>query len=127
MVISAGNEGGRRLYLHKDFETDTDTLRTMITMKDGFENIEGFVPKDADDLTPMTKDNISLDMLKETWMSRMGEGNCLFISAKDGTGIEELKKRLYEMVKEIHTKRFPYNDFLFQHYEDSTDTEEQDL
>ena len=86
-----------------------------------------FVPKDADDLTPMTKENISLDMLKETWMSRMGEGNCLFISAKNGTGIEELKKRLYEMVKEIHTKRFPYNDFLFQHYEDSTDTEEQDL
>lgn len=48
LVISAGNEGGRRLYLHKDFETDTDTLHTMITMKDGFENIEGFVPKDAD-------------------------------------------------------------------------------
>lgn len=48
MVISAGNEGNRRLYLHKDFESDTDTLRSMIAMKDKFENIEGFVPKDAD-------------------------------------------------------------------------------
>ena len=47
-VISAGNEGNRSLYLHKDFENDTDTLRTMISMKDKFENIEGFVPKDAD-------------------------------------------------------------------------------
>ena len=48
LVISAGNEGNRRMYLHKDFESDTDTLRSMIAMKDQFENIEGFVPKDAD-------------------------------------------------------------------------------
>ncbi len=47
-VISAGNEGNRSLYLHKDFESDTDTLRTMITMNERFENIEGFAPKDAD-------------------------------------------------------------------------------
>lgn len=48
LVISAGNEGNRSLYLHKDFESDTDTLRTLITMKERFENIEGFAPKDAD-------------------------------------------------------------------------------
>ena len=48
LVISAGNEGNRSSYLHKDFENDTDTLRTMITMKEKFENIEGFAPKDAD-------------------------------------------------------------------------------
>ena len=48
LVISAGNEGGRHSYLHKVFENDTDTLRSMITMKDKFENIEGFAPKDAD-------------------------------------------------------------------------------
>ena len=77
-----------------------------------------FTPKEEDDLTPMTKENISLDMLRETWMSRLGEGNCMFISAKDGSGIDALKERLYAMVKDIHTKRFPYNDFLFQHYED---------
>ena len=77
-----------------------------------------FTPKEEDDLTPMTKENISLDMLRETWMSRLGEGNCMFISAKEGSGIDALKERLYAMVKDIHTKRFPYNDFLFQHYED---------
>ncbi len=77
-----------------------------------------FTPKDEDDLTPMTRENISLDQLKETWMGRMGQGNCLFISAREGQGVDALKDRLYEMVKEIHTRRFPYNDFLFQHYEE---------
>ena len=48
LVISAGNEGDRMLYLHKDFGSDTDTLRTMVTLKDRAETIEGFVPKDAD-------------------------------------------------------------------------------
>lgn len=76
-----------------------------------------WTPKDADDLTPSTRENISLDELKQTWMARMSN-NCLFISAREGQGIDELKKRLYEMVKEIHTRRFPYNDFLFQHYEE---------
>ena len=76
-----------------------------------------FTPKDADDLTPATRENISLDELKQTWMARM-HNNCIFISAKNGQGVAELKTRLYEMVKEIHTKRFPYNDFLFQKYEE---------
>lgn len=84
-----------------------------------------FTPKEEDDLTPMTRENISLDMLRETWMSRLGEGNCLFISARNGTGIDALKLRLYEMVKEIHTRRFPYNDFLFQHY-DGLEEENED-
>lgn len=48
LVISAGNEGERSLFLHKVFENDTDTLRTMISIKERFENIEGFAPKDAD-------------------------------------------------------------------------------
>lgn len=80
-----------------------------------------FIPKDEDDLTPATRENISLEEMKQTWMSRMSN-NCIFISAKTGTGIDELKEKLYEMVKGIHTKRFPYNDFLFQKYED-LDTE----
>ena len=75
-----------------------------------------YVPKDEDDLSPIKRENLSLDDLKQTWMGRMSN-NCMFISAKDGTAIDELKTKLYEMVKEIHTKRFPYNDFLFQHYE----------
>ncbi|MCR5395137.1 MAG: GTPase HflX [Bacteroidales bacterium] len=85
-----------------------------------------FTPKDEDDLTPATRENISLEEMKQTWMARMSN-NCIFISAKTGQGIDELKNRLYEMVKEIHTKRFPYNDFLFQKYEelDETDAEQE--
>ena len=81
-----------------------------------------FTPKDPDDLTPATRENISLEEMKQTWMARMSN-NCLFISAKSGQGIDELKTRLYEMVKEIHTQRFPYNDFLFQKYEEVSEEE----
>ena len=76
-----------------------------------------FVPKEADDLTPRTRENIDLDELKRTWMNRL-PGDCLFISAKEHTNIEALKALLYERVKQIHITRFPYNDFLFQHYEE---------
>jgi GTP-binding protein HflX len=76
-----------------------------------------FIPKEEDDLTPRTRENISLDELKRTWMSKMGD-NCIFISAKNRTNIEPLKTLLYERVKEIHITRFPYNDFLFQQYDE---------
>jgi GTP-binding protein HflX len=74
-----------------------------------------FVPKDEDDLTPHTRENISLNELKDTWMAKL-PGNCIFISAKERTNIESLKAILYEKVKAIHVQRFPYNDFLFGHY-----------
>jgi GTP-binding protein HflX len=73
-----------------------------------------FVPKEEDDLTPRLKENITLSELKETWMSKMPPGNCIFISAKKQTNINTLKSILYEQVKSIHTQRFPYNDFLYQ-------------
>lgn len=76
-----------------------------------------YTPKDADDLTPPTRDNISLDELKATWMAKMAD-NCIFISAREGTGIDELKRTLYEKAKEVHLTRFPYNDFLYQTYDD---------
>lgn len=78
-----------------------------------------FEPKDEDDLTPVTKENISLEELKKTWMAKQGEEDVLFISAKEGLGIEELKERLYERVKEIHVTRFPYDDFLFSYYDET--------
>lgn len=78
-----------------------------------------FEPKDEDDLTPATKENISLEELKKTWMAKQGEEDVLFISAKEGIGIEELKERLYERVKEIHVTRFPYDDFLFSYYDET--------
>jgi len=81
-----------------------------------------FVPKDEDDLSPIKRENLSLDSLKATWMAQMKK-NCLFISARTGAGIDELKEKLYEMVKDIHTKRFPYNDFLFQKYEELEEPE----
>lgn len=87
-----------------------------------FNKIDNFsyVEKDADDLTPKTRENISLDELKASWMAKMND-NCVFISAKNRTNIEELKTMLYEKAKIIHMNRFPYNDFLFQKYDDLTD------
>ena len=86
-----------------------------------FNKIDAFtyVEKAADDLTPRTRENVSLDELRATWMAKMAE-NCIFISARERTNIDELKDLLYRRVKEIHTARFPYNDFLFQHYDDET-------
>jgi GTP-binding protein HflX len=72
-----------------------------------------FVGKDADDLTPPTAENISLDDLKHTWMGKMGDG-CIFVSARERTNIDALRSILYRRVKEIHVTRFPYNDFLFE-------------
>lgn len=87
-----------------------------------FNKIDAFsyTPKDENDLTPRTRENISLEELKKSWMSRMPH-DCVFISAKNGTNIDELKQMLYERAKEIHLTRFPYNDFLFQKYDEGDD------
>lgn len=84
-----------------------------------FNKIDAFkyIPKEADDLTPTTRENLSLDDLRTSWMAKMND-NCVFVSAKTGKNIDELKHKLYEMAKEIHLTRFPYNDLLYQHYED---------
>lgn len=71
--------------------------------------------KDADDLTPAGKENVSLDDLMNTWMSRVGD-DCIFISARQKTNIEELKELLYKRVRELHVQKYPYNNFLFQQY-----------
>ncbi len=73
--------------------------------------------KDADDLTPATSRNVSLDELIHTWMSRLC-GQCLFISAQEKTNLETMKQVLYNKVRELHVQKYPYNDFLFQHYEE---------
>ena len=84
-----------------------------------FNKIDAFtyVKKDDDDLTPRTRENIPLEELKATWMAKLHD-NCVFISAKNRSNIEELKQLLYAKAKIIHTQRFPYNDFLFQKYDD---------
>lgn len=84
-----------------------------------FNKVDAFTytKKDDDDLTPRTRENISLDELKSTWMAKLND-NCIFISAKEKVNIDELKDRLYSMALDIHRKRFPYNDFLYQKYDE---------
>lgn len=79
-----------------------------------FNKIDAFkyVKKDADDLTPMTKENLSLEELKKTWMSHLNQ-TCVYISAQNKENIEDFKKIVYDTVKEIHIKRFPYNNLFY--------------
>ncbi len=117
---------------HPNFEEQIEVVdKTLREVCDGadkpmimvFNKIDAFthVEKDENDLTERTRENISLDELRHTWMSRLPH-DCVFISAKTGQGIDTLKEMLYERAKEIHLTRFPYNDFLFQKY-DEADTD----
>ena len=113
---------------HPNFEEQIEVVdRTLREVCNGadkpmllvFNKIDAFTckPKDDDDLTPRERCNITLDELKASWMAKMKD-NCVFISAKKGTNIDELKARLYTMAREIHLTRFPYNDLLYEHYEE---------
>jgi GTPase len=73
-----------------------------------------FTSKDTDDLTPVRRENYSLEDLKKTWMASDKNHKTVFISAKTKENLEEFQKLLYEEVKRIHITRYPYNDFLFQ-------------
>ncbi len=79
-----------------------------------FNKIDNYhwVKKEEDDLTPATKENITLDELKKTWMAKEHD-NCLFISAKKKENIDEFKDVLYKKVRELHVQKYPYNDFLY--------------
>ncbi len=83
-----------------------------------FNKIDAYTwtPQDEDDLTEPTRENISLDELKRTWMARLGD-DCIFISAKQKHNIDELRALLYGRVRELHVQKYPYNDFLYQDYE----------
>jgi len=85
-----------------------------------FNKIDAFhyTPKEEDDLTPIQRENLSLEDLRKTWIARLGEDS-IFISAKNKDNIDALRALLYERIKAIHVKRYPYNDFLFQNYENS--------
>lgn len=73
--------------------------------------------KDEDDLTPVEKENVSLDDLIRTWMTRLS-GQCMFISAKEKTNYDTLRQVLYNKVRELHVQKYPYNDFLFEKYDE---------
>jgi len=80
-----------------------------------FNKIDAFkhVQKDEDDLTPSTRENISLEDWQQTWMSRMDARDVIFISAVKKTNLDNLREMLYERVKEIHIKRYPHKLFLY--------------
>lgn len=84
-----------------------------------FNKIDAYrwTPQDEDDLTEPTKENISLEDLKKTWMAKM-QGDCLFISAREKQNIDELRNVLYNKVREFHVQKYPYNDFLYTIDED---------
>lgn len=116
---------------HSEFEDQiavvTETLREIDALGDKpqilvFNKIDAYqhIPKDPDDLTPATKLNRTREELEKSWMARMGN-DCVFISARTGEGLDELRQLLYERVKAIHIQRYPYNDFLYQDYSDLTD------
>ena len=79
-----------------------------------FNKIDAYtwVDKEPDDLTPATRENITISELMNTWMARLGK-DCIFISATDRTNLEELRRLLYGRVKELHVQKYPYNDFLY--------------
>ena len=99
----------------KDRPADSKIPRIVV-----FNKIDNFtyVPKEEDDLTPVLRENLSLEDLEKTWMARLGD-DCVFISARNKDNIDNLRALMYERIKAIHVKRYPYNDFLFQHYEDN--------
>ena len=84
-----------------------------------FNKIDAFsyTPKDEDDLSPVKRENISLEELKKTWMGKMHD-SCIFISAKEKQNVDQLREMMYQKIKQIHVERYPYNDFLFQRYDE---------
>ena len=109
---------------HPDFESQIEIVEQTLC-EIGAENkptilifnkIDNYtwIEKDPDDLTEPTKENISLEELKQTWMAK-SKFPTLFISAKDKTNIEQFKKLVYQEVKRLHVKIYPYNNFLWDY------------
>ncbi|MEO6303421.1 MAG: GTPase HflX [Bacteroidia bacterium] len=107
---------------HKNFEEHLNVVKqTLQDIGAGdkpvilvFNKIDAFTytKKDEDDLTPTTRENLSLDDIKNTWMKGLNT-HVLFISAQTKENVEEFKKTVYELVKELHIKRYPYHNLLY--------------
>ena len=112
---------------HPNFEDQYDVVNTTLAEinKESkptilvFNKIDAFTytPKDDDDLSPKLRENYSLEELQKSWMAKLN-GDCIFISARDKDNTDALKTLLYEKVKQLHITRFPYNDFLFQKFDE---------
>ena len=107
---------------HKNFEEHLNVVKqTLQDIGAGdkpvvlvFNKIDAYsyIKKDEDDLTPVTRENLSLNDIKNTWMKSLNNP-CLFISAQTKENIEEFKKTVYDLVKELHVKRYPYHNLLY--------------
>lgn len=112
---------------HSGFEEQIEVVEKTLTEIGGggkpciiiFNKIDAYtyVQKAEDDLTPKTKENRTLDELMNTWMAKLSE-NCIFISAREKENVDAMRELLYNKVKELHVQRFPYNDFLYQIYDE---------
>ena len=112
---------------HPDFEEQIKVVNKTLAEIDAggkptmvvFNKIDAytFVEKDPFDLTPRTKENVSLEELMHSWMAKL-EDDCIFISAKEKTNIDNLREELYRRVRELHVQKYPYNDFLYPQAED---------
>ena len=113
---------------HPDFEEQIEVVEKTIADLGAagkptmiiFNKIDAYtyVEKAEDDLTPRTKENITLEELMKTWMAKLND-NCIFISAKEKTNMEKLKSVIYNKVREMHVQKYPYNDFLYQTYDET--------
>lgn len=118
---------------HSSFEDHIDAVNKILSEIESadkpvilvFNKIDLYVPEviaEDDLVTERTKSHYTLEDWKQTWMNKMGE-DVLFISATEEENIEELRKKLYNTVKEIHVERYPYNDFLYPDYDEYMDTD----
>ncbi|MFC6269141.1 GTPase HflX [Frigoriflavimonas asaccharolytica] len=112
---------------HEGFEDQLNSVNQTLEEIDAsqkpmimiFNKIDDFSyeKKDEDDLSPETRKNISLEDWKKTWMAN-SKHPTVFISALTKENFPEMKKMMYDEIQRIHISRFPYNDFLFQYFED---------
>ena len=112
---------------HPDFEEQISVVdKTIADLRAGgkptmivFNKIDAYtyIEKAEDDLTPKTRENITLEELMKTWMAKLND-NCIFISAREKINMDELKTIIYNKVRELHVQKYPYNDFLYQTYDE---------
>ena len=112
---------------HPDFEEQISVVdKTIADLEAGgkptmivFNKIDAYtyIEKAEDDLTPKTRENITLEELMKTWMAKLND-NCIFISAREKINMDELKTIIYNKVRELHVQKYPYNDFLYQTYDE---------
>ena len=112
---------------HPDFEEQISVVdKTIADLEAGgkptmivFNKVDAYtyVEKAEDDLTPKTRENITLEELMKTWMAKLND-NCIFISAREKINMDELKTIIYNKVRELHVHKYPYNDFLYQTYDE---------